>query len=107
MLEVSVYCQPTRRNDRLTSLLSSVFLNPIRPDFTRAILEKAPSPLHHVRQKSIVGVLVVGGTSKQLQSLKRRIRPFASVLRYQLKIWSIPHSRASMNDEDMFLITLK
>jgi hypothetical protein len=109
MIQVSVYCQPTTRNDRLSSLLSAVFQNPIRPDFTRAILEKpSQHENHRNRRRKSVGVILVGGTRKQQHqsfSLRRRICQFA--VSYRLQTWTIPSHCDAIMDDDMLLVTLE
>mmetsp|Transcript_39923 Transcript_39923/g.96327 ORF Transcript_39923/g.96327 Transcript_39923/m.96327 type:complete len:254 (+) Transcript_39923:36-797(+) len=93
MIGISTYCQSTPWNDRLVSLLSAVLLNPIRPDFTRAIDEDKPSVLPvHRQSQDVVGVVILLpplGESKSrtwtaCKRLRRRIQKFA--IRYSLHV---------------------
>ncbi|CAJ1947771.1 unnamed protein product [Cylindrotheca closterium] len=92
MIEISTYCQTTPWNDRLLSLLSAVLLNPIRPNFTRAINDKPTVLPAHRQTQNVVGVVIVlplvgesnSSVWRACKRLRRRIQRFA--IRYSLHV---------------------
>lgn len=84
---MTVHCQPTLWNDKLCSLLSAVWGNPIRADFTTAVLEKTKysrTTKANQKEQSSAGIVLVAGTNKVSQ-LEQRILQFAR----KIKIWII------------------
>lgn len=110
MIDISTYCQPTKWNDRLVSLLSAVLLNPIRPDFTRAIDEKPSVLPAHRQNQAMVGLVVLlppfeeseSKLWKACQRLRRRIHKFA--IRYSLHVTFV---NCDPNSQENFAQTLK
>lgn len=98
MIEISTYCQPTPWNDRLVSLLSAVLLNPIRPDFTRAINDKPSVSQAHRRSQDVVGVVILlpalgESESRACKLLRRRIKKFST--KYSLHVTCANRDQAS------------
>lgn len=110
MIDISIYCQPTPWNDRLLSLLSAVLLNPIRPDFTRAINDKPSVLPAHRPTQDVVGVVIllppVGESKSRVweacKRLRRRIERFA--IRYSMHVTFV---NCDQTIKENFVQTLK
>jgi hypothetical protein len=87
---ISIYCQETKPNLRLCSLLSGVLFNPISPAFTRAMLKKPTfqKDIHRDTKPIIKIILIVGENAnisdKKLLELEAWVIQFA--IKYQLKV---------------------